>query len=216
MKTSKPKLILFQGDSITDCGRCRENDDLGSGYPTPVSAALNAEAPGAYRFLNRGISGDKIVDVCARKQSDIFDIRPDYMSLLIGVNDVWHRLDRGITPDVDAFEALYDGLLREIRERLPATKLFLLEPFTLHGAATDDRPDQPDRYQMFSGAVAAHAARVRKLAERYEVGFVPLQSIFDEAVKQTAAGELLADGVHPTEQGHALICRAWLDTFHAL
>ena len=89
----KPKTILFQGDSITDCGRSRENDsDMGMGYPTMVKGELGLEYPGQYTFLNRGISGDRIVDIYARIKADIINLKPDYMSILIGVNDVWHEL----------------------------------------------------------------------------------------------------------------------------
>jgi len=87
------KIILFQGDSITDCGRSREDfSEIGKGYPMLVKAQLGFENPGEFEFQNRGISGNRIVDVYARIKSDIINLKPDYMSLLIGVNDVWHEL----------------------------------------------------------------------------------------------------------------------------
>ena len=85
------KLILFQGDSITDAGRNRENDaGTGTGYPTFVKGELGLSNPGEYEFINRGISGNRIVDLYARIKADIINLKPDYMSILIGVYDVWH------------------------------------------------------------------------------------------------------------------------------
>ena len=210
------KTFLFQGDSITDCGRSRDNDNWpGSGYPLLVEAALGTDAPGEYRFVNRGVSGDKIDDVCARLQADILDVAPDYMSLLIGVNDVWHRLDRGDPIDKAAYEKSYDELLQNIRATLPQTKLFLLEPFILRAAATDDRPDMPDRYNAFLAHMRDFAAVVKRLAEKYNLTFVELQRAFDEAAEKAEPSYWLADGVHPTVKGHELIKRELLKAFQA-
>ena len=103
--------ILFQGDSITDAGRSRENDvEIGVGYPLLVKASLGFESHGKYEFFNRGISGNRIVDVYARIKSDIINIKPDVMSLLIGVNDVWHEfaVENGV--DAEKFYKIYDML----------------------------------------------------------------------------------------------------------
>lgn len=211
-----PKMILFQGDSITDVFRDRENDEsLGNGYPLLTAAALGFEAPGAYRFINRGVSGDKIEEVYARRNADIFELQPDYMSLLIGVNDVWHRLNSGIPLDLAQFERTYDALLCELREKLPQTKLMLLEPFVLRGTGTDDCAQMPDRFSVFSKNVRDVAAVVRALAQRYALPFVPLQEAFDNAATIAAPSYWLSDGVHPTCFGHELIKRAWLNAFAA-
>ena len=138
------------------------------------------------------------------------------MSLLIGVNDVWHRLDHGEIIDAAKFEESYVRLLDEIKGALPQTKLMLLEPFALHGPATDDRPDQPDRYFAFSSHVAELAACVKKLATQYNLTFVALQSVLDEAAKKAGPNYYLADGVHPTAKGHELIKREWLKAFQSL
>lgn len=212
-----PKTILFQGDSITDVFRDRANDEsLGSGYPLLVSAALGFEAPDAYRFINRGVSGDKIEEVYARRNADLFELQPDYMSLLIGVNDVWHRLNSNIPLDLAQFERTYDALLCETREKLPQTKLMLLEPFVLRGTGTDDCAEMPDRFSVFSKNVRDVAAVVRSLAKRYALVFVPLQEAFDSAAKSTTPSYWLYDGVHPTCFGHELIKRAWLKAFAGL
>ena len=118
------KTILFQGDSITDAGRSRENDEnMGVGYPTMVAGELGYENPGEYRFLNRGISGNRSVDLYARIKSDIICLKPDVMSILIGVNDVWHELDSGNGVDGDKYFMIYSLLLKEIKEALPLTKI---------------------------------------------------------------------------------------------
>ncbi|MCQ2440740.1 MAG: GDSL-type esterase/lipase family protein [Clostridia bacterium] len=89
------KKILFFGDSITDCGRNRDNDDsLGQGYPLLIKSELGFENPERYTFLNRGISGNRIVDLYARIKKDLINLAPDYVSILIGVNDVWHEIGR--------------------------------------------------------------------------------------------------------------------------
>ena len=90
--------ILFQGDSITDAGRSRDNDQyIGTGYPLLVKSELGYKFPGKYEFINRGISGNRIVDLYARIKADIINIKPDVMSILIGVNDVWHEF--GVNPN---------------------------------------------------------------------------------------------------------------------
>ena len=110
------KLILFQGDSITDCDRSRQvNTRQGFGYATMVQGQLGFECPGEYDFLNRGISGNRIVDVYARIKADIINLKPDYMSLLIGVNDVWHELGGGNGVAPEKFEKIYGMLIEEIR-----------------------------------------------------------------------------------------------------
>ena len=99
------KLVLFQGDSITDCGRNREADHpMGSGYATMAAGEIMAEHPGEYRFLNRGISGNRSVDLYARIKQDLINLKPDYLSILIGVNDVWHEYTRQNGVDADKFE----------------------------------------------------------------------------------------------------------------
>ena len=105
------KTILFQGDSITDAGRARDNDsNVGIGYPVLVKGTLGFEHPGEYTFLNRGISGNRVVDVYARIKSDIINLKPDVMSILIGVNDVWHEFSRKNGVDAEKFEKVYSML----------------------------------------------------------------------------------------------------------
>ena len=110
------KRILFQGDSITDCGRNRnEFYGMGNGYANLVKATLGTDRPGEYEFINRGINGNRIIDIYARIRNDIINLKPDVMSLLIGVNDVWHEFSPspcGI--DAEKFYKLYDMLIEEV------------------------------------------------------------------------------------------------------
>lgn len=212
------KLVLFQGDSITDCGRSRVYDtELGTGYPLMVTAQLGAEKPGEFQFINRGISGNRIVDVYARIKMDIINLKPDYMSILIGVNDVWHELN-GVHNGVSAekFEKIYDMLISEILEELPDIKIMIMEPFVLEGPGTTATEEYPDNWEQFKTEVPLRAAAAKRIAEKYNLPFIPLQEKFDEACKQAEATYWLGDGVHPTAKGHWLIKEEWMKTFRNL
>ncbi len=212
------KCILFQGDSITDCGRNREAEDsTGTGYPLMVKGQLGFEDPGAYTFINKGISGNRIVDVYARIKLDIINLKPDYMSLLIGVNDVWHELG-GRHNGVDAvkFEKIYDMLIAEILEALPDIKIMILEPFVLEGPATDATEEEPERWEYFRTEVPLRAAAAKRIAEKYHLPFIALQDKLNEACKDAPATYWLRDGVHPTSMGHWLIKEEWMKTFREI
>lgn len=209
------KLVLFQGDSITDCGRNRETDQhMGHGYATMVSGALMADAPGAYRCMNRGVSANRIVDVYARIRKDLINWKPDYLSILIGVNDVWHEYSERNGVDAAKFEMIYCLMIEELQRELPDLKILILEPFVLKGAKTDNNEEHPHRWAHFSGEVPLRAQAAKRVAEKYGLVFVPLQAIFDEAqMLEPAEGYWLFDGVHPTAAGHELIKREWLKGF---
>ena len=105
------KVILFQGDSITDAGRDRANKfGLGKGYPNFVSGHLGAKYPYQFQYINRGISGNRVVDLYARIKMDMINLKPDYMSILIGINDVWHEIFDKNGVAADKFEMVY-GLM---------------------------------------------------------------------------------------------------------
>ena len=205
------KTILFQGDSITDAGRDRNLDEhLGTGYPLLIASQLGLAQPGAYRFLNRGISGNRSIDLLARVKCDILQLRPDFLSILIGVNDVWHELDTGNGVDTRRFELYYGLLIQEILETLPDTKILILEPFVLKGTATQEI------WSQFYPEVLDRAKAAKRIAQKYGLPFVPLQEPFEHALNAAPAGYWLQDGVHPTPMGHALIQREWLEVFSGL
>ena len=209
--------ILFQGDSITDVGRNKDNPNasngMGSGYPLLLKARLMFENPGAYECVNLGISGNRIVDVYARMKRDIINIRPDLMSILIGVNDVWH--DARENPNgvsAEKFERVYDWLLQEIKEEIPGIRLIVLEPFVLPGTATQSE-EEAWKWDQFKTEVPLRAAAAKRVAEKHNAKFVPLQEKFDEACHLAPPSYWLRDGVHPTEAGHELIAREWIKAF---
>lgn len=206
--------ILFQGDSITDCGRNRDSlTSMGTGYPYLVKCELDYTEPCVHEFINRGISGNRIVDVYARIKKDIINHAPDVMSLLIGVNDVWHEF--GESPngvDADKFFKIYCMLIEEVKAALPGIKIFIMEPFCLEGTATT----KEDRFAGFSTEVPKRAAMAKKVAEKYGLPFVPLQADFDKLTKLAPADHWLIDGVHPTPAGHQFLKTKWLAAFRAL
>ena len=212
------KVFLFQGDSITDCGRSRENNDmLGVGYPILVKAKLASENPYGTTFYNRGISGNRIVDVYARMKIDIINLKPDYMSILIGINDVWHEIGSKNGVDAVKFEKIYGMLIEELLEALPNLKIMIMEPFVLPGTATISSEAEPDKWDRFEKETALRAAAAKRLAEKYNLTFVPLQERFNQAnADAPEMGYWLYDGVHPTLVGHELIKSAWLEAFETI
>ncbi len=205
--------ILFQGDSITYAGRDMEDDTkLGRGYALLVEASLGFEDPEKYQFVNRGIGGDRVLDIYTRMRTDILDIKPDVMSILIGVNDVWHGLAESDKEGIDAdkYYKIYDMLIEDIKRELPDLKIMILEPFVLKGWATEEQLDS------FNVEVRKRAAMAKKIAEKYNLPFIPLQEGFTELSKKAEESYWLYDGVHPTTLGHEYIKREWLKAFKTL
>lgn len=204
--------ILFQGDSITDAFRSRGDEpNFGCGYPLLVKACMGFAEPGKYEFVNKGISGNRIVDVYARIKNDIININPDVMSILIGVNDVWHdflEIPNGV--DAEKFYLIYDLLVSEVLATNPKIKIIIMEPFVLKGSATTENWD------IFKTEVNKRAEMAKKIAEKYDFPFVFLQEGFNELAKTTPNEYWLYDGVHPTSFGHEFIKQEWLKAFNAL
>ena len=211
------KLILFQGDSITDSGRRNDwGHNMGFGYTTMVAGALGVTEPYTYRFINKGVSGNRIVDLYARIKKDMINLKPDYMSILIGVNDVWHEIGEQNGVDADKFEMVYCLLIEELKAALPELKIMILEPFALAASVTDPA-DKPERYPLFRRETELRAQAAKRVAEKYGLTFVPLQEAFDRAeANAPERGRWLWDGVHPTAAGHTLIKEAWLKAFEGM
>lgn len=211
------KGILFQGDSITDCGRVRENDaHVGMGYALFVKAQLGFNNPGEYEFYNRGISGNRIVDLYARIKADIINLAPDYISILIGVNDVLHEFSSHNGVDADKYEKIYCMLIEEIKEALPDVKIMIIEPFCLKGFYTDNTEEEPNKWKMFDAEVRKRAKKAKKVAEKYNLTFVEIQSVLDQATDIIGDTYWLTDGVHPTPMGHELLKKEWMKAFEKI
>jgi lysophospholipase L1-like esterase len=214
-RMTEPLTVLFQGDSITDAGRdrtCAEPNAaaaLGQGYTFMAAARLLRDQPeGGLRCLNRGVSGDQVPHLLERWQSDTLELRPNVLSILIGVNDLWHRLDHRSSGTVESYATEYRRLLEWTRRELPHCKLLICEPFVLRCGAVDDRwfPEFDERRGV-----------VRRLAQSMADGFVAFQDVFDAAVTGGPEPACWADdGVHPTVAGHALMADAWLEQYAAL
>lgn len=212
------KTILFQGDSITDCGRDRNNPNAhGTGYAGRIRGNLYADAPYQYTTYNRGIGGNRIVDLYARMRIDILQLKPDYMSILIGINDVWHEYIRGNGVAAEKFEKIYCMLIEEVLEELPNLKIMILEPFVLPGSATCNTEEHPNRWEYFRSECELRAAAAKRVAQKYNLPFIPLQEMFDKVEADAPEmGYWLGDGVHPTFAGHELITRKWLEVFNRI
>lgn len=210
--------ILFQGDSITDVGRSREdNANVGRGYPHLIKAAFNLNEPAKYEFINRGIAGNRSVDIYARIKSDIINIAPDFMSILFGVNDVSHEIFRKNGTSEEKFEKIYSMLIKEILESLPNIKMLIMEPFLLPTSATVGQlSDGSNMYPFYRAEVEKRAAAAKRVAEKYSIEFLPLQKLFDEAAAKASPEYWLIDGVHPTDAGHALIAAEWTKAFRRI
>ena len=201
--------LLFQGDSITDAGRDRErtapNDSrgMGRGYPSSIaSELLSSRAQDGLRVYNRGISGNKVPDLAARWQADTLNLRPDILSILVGVNDIWHKLNGRYDGTVEDYEKGYNALIARTRKAMPYTRVVVCEPFVLRcGAVTDAWFPEFD----------LRRAAARRVAQTAGADWVPFQSMFDDVLKHAEPSYWAADGVHPTLAGHALMAKTWLD-----
>ena len=206
--------ILFMGDSITDANRNYNDDNNdGCGYATMIEGYLNCNYPFKYEMLNRGIGGHKLADIYSRMQKDIIHVNPDFMSILVGVNDVWHEIDWQNGTPADSYEKLYDQMISEIKERLPKTKLMIIQPYVVKGVSTLPTEQDPERWNKFRLGVDLVAAAAKRVAEKHGVYFLPLQLILDEAQKKAPSDYWTLDGVHPSAAGHELIKNEWLAAF---
>ena len=211
------KVILFQGDSITDCGRDREKaTHNGRGYAHLVSAHLMCSEPYTFTCLNRGISGNRVVDLYARIRRDMINLKPDYMSILIGINDVWHEYASGNGVDAAKFEMVYGLMIEELQRDLPQLKIMIMEPFVLPGSATWTDEEHPGRWEYFVKECALRQASAKRIAEKYGLAFVSLQDLLNKVNENAPVGYWLIDGVHPTPAGHELIKGEWLKAFEQL
>ena len=209
--------ILFYGDSITDMGRSKEDPNhpafgYGVGYPNFVVGELAYSEPNKYQFVNRGISGNRIVDLYARIKADVWNHEPDVMSILIGVNDVWHEWGGKNGVELERFDRVYRMLIEDTKKKLPNVKIILCEPFVLKGAATNSEEGQWEHFSQ----VKEYAKAVKKIAEDYGLAFVALQDKFDEAAEKYGVETYLYDGVHPATAGAKLIAEEWLKAFKGI
>ncbi|MFN3241249.1 MAG: SGNH/GDSL hydrolase family protein [Planctomycetota bacterium] len=207
--------VLFQGDSITDAGRERKPQHadtangargLGRGYASLAAGGLMVQmAPHDVRCFNRGVSGNKVFQLAERWQRDCLDLQPDVLSILIGVNDIWHTRDGKYDGTAAVYERDYDALLQRTRDALPDVTLIVCEPFVLPCGAVD-----ASWFPEFD----EYRAAARRVADKHGATFVPFHSMFEAAMQHHPAEHWAKDGVHPTRAGAALMAKAWLRTLH--
>ena len=201
-------IFLFQGDSITDGNRGRSNDPnhiMGHGYAFSIASRVGADFPAKHlSFYNRGISGNKIRDIEARWQKDVLDLKPDVLSILIGVNDVDSVIRQKDVVSAEKFEELYRLVLTRTKTQLPGCTLVLCEPFILPVGRVKDNwnewENETKKLQNISFS----------LSKEYNAVFVPLQATFNKAAERVKPEYWIWDGIHPTVPGHELIAREWL------
>ena len=205
--------VLFIGDSITDAGRDRsEATDLGKGYPLLIAGKLISQDPTMeFECINRGIGGDKIADLQARWQKDCLALQPDYVSILIGINDTWHNTGDqaifGTEKSVQQFESVYRELLNEL-QAAGICNIVLMEPFVL--------PVTNNRYGWRKD-LDPKIQTVRKLAKEYGTLLIPLDGIFNAlGIAYGFSKYTKEDGVHPTIGGHEIIAQSWIDAISAV
>lgn len=205
------KKIVFFGDSVTEMCRQRDCDgsvfSYGNGFVYLVAAKMHSLYPNRYEIINRGVGGNRIVDLYARIKGDVWSQKPDVVNFLIGINDVWHRrLPENNCSDLPRFEKIYRMMIEETLEQFPKAKLMIGEPFVLHDETLDDIWDEIRK-------VRDYAKLSQKIAEDYRLPFMPLQEKLEEAAKKYGSRNYLYDGVHPAVAGASLIAEEWLKLY---
>ena len=202
--------ILFQGDSITDSGRKKDNMDsnspsaLGSGYAMIAGSELLFKYPEkSLKVYNKGISGNKVYQLAERWDVDCLNLKPDVLSILIGVNDYWHKHNGNYNGTIDVYRKDFNALLERTKKALPNVKLIICEPFAVPDIKAVDKTWYPEFPEYQKAA--------REMANQFDAAFVPYQSVFDKAVKSAPGVYWTGDGVHPSLAGAQLMAHAWLE-----
>ena len=205
----KNNVILFQGDSITDAGRNKEDNSfnnpraLGTGYAMLAAAALLEKyADQNLKIYNKGISGNKVFQLAERWDKDCLDIKPDVLSILIGVNDIWHKLNGQYNGTVEVYKKDYVALLERTKKALPNVKLIICEPYAVKDVKAVDDKWYPEFFDYQKAA--------REIADQFGAVFIPFQKIYDEAQKRAQGSYWTGDGVHASFAGAQLMAKAWV------
>jgi lysophospholipase L1-like esterase len=210
IRLEKDNVILFQGDSITDWGRSHDSKlpnahgTLGSGYVLLTAGHLLLEfADKNLQIYNKGISGNKVYQLAERWDTDCLQLKPDVLSIHIGVNDYWHTITNGYTGTIDTYIADYRKLINRTKEALPNIKIIICEPFATKGVKAVDDKWYPT-FDLFRKAAW-------DIANEYKVPFVPYQTAFDKALEIAPPTYWSLDGVHPSVAGTALMAKTWME-----
>lgn len=209
---SENDVILFQGDSITDAGRSRDDKDfnnanaLGKGYAFLAACELlNKYANKNLKIYNKGISGNKVYQLAGRWDEDCLALKPTVLSILIGVNDYWHKHNGKYDGTPKVYQDDFRKLLERTREKLPNIKLIIAEPFAVNKVKAVDDTWYPEFDEYRAAAL--------EISKEFNASWIPLQKVFNEAEKRAPGKHWTGDGVHPSLAGAQLMANAWLDVF---
>ena len=209
IRADKGTIFLFQGDSITDGNRGRNEDPnhiMGHGYAFAIAARIGADHPDMdYQFYNRGISGNTVVDLAQRWQTDTLDLKPDVLSILVGVNDSTYWLFNWANAvSVSRYGEVYASLLEKTLEKYPDILFALGLPFILKVGNVGRNWD------AYHSDILQRQEIVRQLAEKHKAVLIDYQDLFNEASEEAPAEYWIWDGIHPTVPGHELMAREWI------
>lgn len=208
--------ILFQGDSLTDCGRDRTGkivlQEYGYGYVNLIASKLLCDYPDTVVY-NRAINGSRIADTYSRWIEDALNIDCNILSLLNGVNDIGFGIRRNQGADAKKFRFIYDRILCETLEAKPDVRLVLCEPFlfNIKENTPEGGKDIVENWDLWNGQLTERQGIVRELAKEYNAIFVPFAEAFEEAFKKAPPAHWSVDCIHATNAGHELMARTWLE-----
>jgi lysophospholipase L1-like esterase len=210
VEINKDDVILFQGDSITDAGRKKDDSSinaaaaLGSGYAMiAASDILYKYAEKNVKIYNRGISGNKVYQLAERWDKDCLDLKPNVLSILIGVNDFWHKILGRYDGTIETYRNDFKALLDRTKQKLPGVRLIIGEPYAVKGIKAVDEKWYPEFNE--------YRAAAKEIAQLYDAVFIPYQAIYDKAQKEAPGVYWTGDGVHPTLAGANLMAHAWME-----
>lgn len=214
VKLEKGDVILFQGDSITDWKRKKtelgpnSTSGFGTGYVLMAASALMCKFPGqGLQIYNRGVSGNKVYQLADRWQADCLDLKPNVLSILVGVNDYWHTLVHDYKGTIKTYKDDYMALLDRTKKALPDVKLIIGEPYAIPGVKAVDEHWFP--------AFDEYRNAAREVAAAFDAVFIPYQSIYNKALREAPGSYWTEDGVHPSLAGAQLMADAWIETVDA-
>lgn len=205
--------LLFQGDSLTDGGRNKDikhpNEGLGGGYVGYIASRILFENPAA-KIYNRGVNGNRILDMYARWSEDAVNIPFNVISILNGVNDVGFGIRKNCGADGKKFRDIYDRLLCETKESHPDADIILGQPFLIKRVYEREN-DIFENWDVWNRAITERGEIVRELADKYGAVFVPYRDAIEKALLRAPAEHWSADCIHMTAAGYELMARTWLD-----
>ena len=207
-KANDNLVFLFQGDSITDGKRGRNQDlnhIMGHGYAFSIASRLGADFPEKnLSFINRGISGNKVTDLAVRWQEDTLDLKPNVLSILVGVNDSSTVINNKDMVSIEQYKETYTSLLDQTRKHYPDVLFVLCQPFILPVGKIKKN------WEAWYADISERQKVVKHLAIQYNTVFVPFQDVFNKALNKASADYWIWDGIHPTVAGHELMAREWI------